>query len=77
MSPDQARHRNQVLRSASRAVALCAVLRAIADTGALQAATLHATNEARMARAALDALRDSKYKQSLLDLATFAVERTH
>ena len=54
-----------------------AVLGAIRDTGALEFARAHATNEADAARAAIASLRDSKYKQSLLDLATFAVERSH
>lgn len=54
-----------------------AVLKAIQDTGALQAARTHAREEARMARDAIASLRDSTYKNSLLDLATFAVERSH
>ena len=54
-----------------------AVLSAIRDTGALESARAHARNEADAARAAIDSLRDSKYKKSLLDLATFAVERSH
>ncbi len=54
-----------------------AVLSAIRDTGALESARAHALDEANAARAAIDSLRDSKYKQSLLDLAAFAVERSH
>ena len=53
------------------------VLGAIRDTGALEFARAHAMNEANAARAEIESLRDSKYKQSLLDLATFAVERSH
>ncbi len=53
------------------------VLRAIRETGALDAARAQAGREAAAARDALMHLKDSKYKQSLLDLATFAVDRSH
>lgn len=53
------------------------VLAAIQDTGALRFAREQAHREAAAARAGLDALAHSNYKQSLLDLSAFAVDRTH
>lgn len=53
------------------------VLEAIRDTGALDFARDCAVREAEAAREALRPLKDSPYKQSLLDLATFAVARSH
>jgi octaprenyl-diphosphate synthase len=52
-----------------------AVLEAIHATGALEVARAQARREADAARAALISIPDSAYKRSLLDLATFAVER--
>jgi octaprenyl-diphosphate synthase len=54
-----------------------AVLDAIAKTGALDYARAAARAEARSAREAIAQARDSNYRQSLLDLATFAVERNY
>jgi len=52
-----------------------AVLKAIKNTGALEHARQCATAEAALARAALDGLGASQYRDSLLELAAFAVER--
>jgi len=52
-----------------------AVLQAIRDTGALEFAREQAGREARAAGAAIAAVADSKYRQALLDLAAFAVDR--
>jgi len=52
-----------------------AVLKAVVESGAIDAARLHARKEATLASAALDGLPPNEYLQSLLDLAVFAVER--
>lgn len=52
-----------------------AVLAAVVDSGALDVARVRAREEAALARAELDGLPGNEYLQSLLDLATFAVER--
>jgi octaprenyl-diphosphate synthase len=54
-----------------------AVLAAIESTGALAYSRAKAQEEARTARDALAPLPNSKYKQCLLELATFAVERDY
>lgn len=54
-----------------------AVLAAIHATGALEYARGKAKEEARVARDALASLPHSNYKESLLKLATFAVERDY
>ena len=51
------------------------VLKAVADSGALEIARVRAREEAELARAELAGLPGNEYLQSLLDLATFAVER--
>ena len=53
------------------------VLSAIESTGALQYAREKAGTEAKTARDALSPLPDSKHKECLLELATFAVERDY
>ncbi|WP_301103306.1 polyprenyl synthetase family protein [Propionivibrio sp.] len=53
-----------------------AVLEAIRSTGALEHAKQQAKAEADLAQAALEALPASTYKDSLLELATFAVARS-
>ena len=53
------------------------VLDAIRQTGALEYARAAARSEAEAACAAIGRVADSNYRQSLLDLAIFAVERTH
>ncbi len=52
------------------------VLAAIRNTDALSYARARAEEEARLACVALDPLADSNYKQSLIELARFAVERS-
>jgi octaprenyl-diphosphate synthase len=54
-----------------------AVLDAIRLTGALDYARAAARAEAEVACDAIRRVRDSNYRQSLLNLAVFAVERTH
>jgi octaprenyl-diphosphate synthase len=54
-----------------------AVLDAISATGALEVARTKAKREAAAACNALAAVTDSTYKQSLLHLAAFAVERNY
>jgi octaprenyl-diphosphate synthase len=54
-----------------------AVLAAIHATGALAYARRKAEEEARAASESIAALPNSKYKQSLLELAAFAVERDY
>jgi octaprenyl-diphosphate synthase len=54
-----------------------AVLRAIHATGALEYVRDKAQDEARAAREEISPLPDSKYKDSLLELAAFAVERDY
>ena len=53
------------------------VIAAIRDTGALDDAKRRAQHEADAACAALGPLPDSTYKNSLLELAAFAVSRTY
>lgn len=53
------------------------VLAAIRNTDALAYAHASAREEARLACDALSSLENSNYKQSLLELARFAVERTY
>jgi octaprenyl-diphosphate synthase len=52
------------------------VLAAIRNTDALSYARARAEEEVRFACVALDPLADSNYKQSLIELARFAVERS-
>lgn len=54
-----------------------AVLGAIHASGALAHARTQAAKEAEMARAAIACLGDSNYKEALLQLTLFAVERNH
>jgi octaprenyl-diphosphate synthase len=54
-----------------------AVLAAIHASQALDYARARATEEARLARAAISGLGDSNYKEALLELTFFAVERNH
>jgi octaprenyl-diphosphate synthase len=53
------------------------VLAAIRRTGALEHTRGRAREAAEQARAAISVLPDSNYKQTLLQLAVFAVERSH
>jgi octaprenyl-diphosphate synthase len=52
------------------------VLAAVRGSGALDAARKHGIDEAEMAKAALSPLPDSKFRQTLLQLADFAVQRS-
>ncbi len=54
-----------------------AVLQAIRDSGALEHARQQAAREAEAARQALACVRDSNYREALLQLTFFAVERNH
>jgi len=54
-----------------------AVLAAIHATGALAHARQRAGQEAERARAAICCLKDSNYREALLQLTLFAVERNH
>lgn len=54
-----------------------AVLAAIRRTGALEHTRERASEAAAQARAAIRVLPDSNYKQTLLQLTAFAVERSH
>lgn len=54
-----------------------AVMEAIRSSGALEHARMRAREAAAHAVAAISTLPDSNYKQSLLELASFAVERSH
>jgi len=52
------------------------VLAAVRSSGALDAARRHGVDEAEMAKAALAPLPDSKFRETLLQLADFAVQRS-
>lgn len=54
-----------------------AVLAAIQTSGALDHARRQAAHEAELARAAIRGLMDSNYREALLQLTFFAVERDH
>jgi octaprenyl-diphosphate synthase len=75
-SPDQAGLVRRAIEEGGRDD-FAAVLDAIRSTGALDRARTAARAESGAACAAIGGLRDSKYRRSLLDLATFAVERTY
>lgn len=53
------------------------VLEAIRETGALEHVRRRAAEEAALARNALAGLKPSKYRDALLQLSAFAVERNH
>ena len=75
-SPPQAEVVRRAIRHGGRGD-FEAVLQAIESTGALAYARGRAAEEARTARDALASLPNSNYKQCLLELATFAVERDY
>lgn len=54
-----------------------AVLAAVRASGALEHALAHARREAEMARQAISGLPDSNYRDALVNLTVFAVERNH
>jgi octaprenyl-diphosphate synthase len=75
-SPAQAALVRRAIEGGGRAD-FAAVMDAIRSTGALARARSAARAESQAACAAIGGLRDSKYRRSLLDLASFAVERTY
>jgi len=75
-SPEQAACVRQAIESGGRD-AFPEVLAAIRATGALAHARACAQREADAARAAIFALGASQYKEALLELCFFAVERNH
>jgi len=52
------------------------VLKAVDETGALQYTREQARREITAAKAALDALPDTKHKSALIQLSDFAVDRS-
>lgn len=54
-----------------------AILEVLRRTQAIESAKAQATQHARQARAAIDPMPQSPYKNALLDLADYAVERHH
>jgi octaprenyl-diphosphate synthase len=75
-SPAQAQTVRQAIEQGGRDD-FQAVLEAISDTGALDYAREQAKRESAVACAAIEHLPNSKYRDSLLQLADFAVNRTH
>ena len=75
-SPAQAKTVRQAIEKGGRDE-FSAVLEAIRSTGALEYAREQARSEAASACAAIERLPDSKYRDSLLQLADFAVSRNH
>ncbi|NJD26385.1 MAG: octaprenyl diphosphate synthase [Betaproteobacteria bacterium] len=75
-SPEQAACVRHAIESGGRD-AFPEVLAAIQATGALDHARRCAAEEAAQARAAISCLEDSKYREALLQLSAFAVERNH
>lgn len=73
---DQAELIQHAIRE-GRLADLSAVLTAIRETGAIEYARRQAGTEARTACAALDLLAASQYRDYLLQLADFAVNRTY
>lgn len=75
-SPDAAAAVRRAIESGGREE-FVAILDAVRATGALDEARRCATAEVRAAVDALDAVPATKYKDSLLELASFAVARDH
>ncbi len=75
-SPEQARVVREAIQKGGRD-AFDEVLAAIAATGALEYARKQAQNEARVACASIAELPGSAYRESLVELASFAVDRNH
>jgi octaprenyl-diphosphate synthase len=75
-TPDQAALVRHAIERGGRDE-FAAVIDAIGKTGALDYARAAARAEAAVACQAIGCVRDSNYRQSLLDLATFAVERNY
>ena len=75
-SPEQMQVVRQAIEQGGRA-GFADVMAAIQSTGALHYAKSAATQEAEKCRDAIVELKSSKYKDSLLELSFFAVERDH
>jgi len=75
-SPEQMQIVHQAIEQGGRA-GFADVMAAIQSTGALDYAKTAATQEAEKCRDAIVELKSSKYKDSLLELSYFAVERDH
>jgi octaprenyl-diphosphate synthase len=75
-SPEQAALVRRAIEQGGRGE-FRAVLDAIHDTGALDFAREQARRDAEAACRAIQAVPDSKYRQALLDLAAFAVDRKY
>jgi octaprenyl-diphosphate synthase len=74
-SPQQAALVRGAIENAS-SDSFAEVLAAVRSSGALDVARRHGVDEAEMAKAALAPLADSKFKETLLQLADFAVQRS-
>lgn len=74
-SPEQARIVRGAIEQGGRNE-LAAVLDAVRVCGALEYTQEQARREAQTAKEALHSLGDTQYREALLDLATFAVERS-
>jgi octaprenyl-diphosphate synthase len=74
-SPQQAALVRSAIENASDD-SFAEVLAAVRSSGALDAAHQHGVAEAEMAKAALAPLPDSKFRETLLQLADFAVQRS-
>jgi octaprenyl-diphosphate synthase len=74
-SPEQAALVRDAIENA-RGESFADVLAAVRASGALDVARRHGVTEAGMAKAALSPLPDSKFKETLLQLADFAVQRS-
>jgi len=74
-SPQQAALVRAAIENAS-SESFADVLAAVRSSGALDAARHHGIEEAAMAKAALAPLPDSNFKETLLQLADFAVQRS-
>jgi octaprenyl-diphosphate synthase len=75
-SPEQAAQVRQAIENGGRDD-FARVLDIIRDTGALDLARERADQEARLAIAEMDAIPSSIFKDALLKLSLFAVERNH
>jgi octaprenyl-diphosphate synthase len=75
-APEQAACVRRAIESGGREE-FAAVLAAIQATGALGHARRQAESEAQRAREAISCLEDSKFREALLQLSFFAVERNH
>jgi octaprenyl-diphosphate synthase len=75
-SPEDGDTIRRAVEGGGRLVDFAPVVRVLEATGALDYARRRAAEEGRMARACLDGLPPTPHAQSLLQLATFAADRT-